>query len=249
MFVTNMFVYGGGMSPAASIPRSRRERPAKPALTYEGIVATAVGLMRSEGLSRVTMRRLAHELDTGAASLYVYVANTAELHAAILEELLGGVDLSPVGAKGDWRTRIVAVLTSYTSLLFEQPGLASSALVTRPSGKNYLALLEALLALLDEGGVPGAQAAWGVDVLLQVGTATAAEQSARNRTVDAEAEHEVLTAALRDATPATHPRIASLADELVSGTPEARLAWIFQMLVNGVLHTGRTGTSNSLEQR
>ena len=45
--------------------------------------------MQAEGLDRVTMRRLAQELDTGAASLYVYVRNTAELHAAMLEELLG----------------------------------------------------------------------------------------------------------------------------------------------------------------
>jgi len=38
------------------------------------------------------------ELDTGAASLYVYVRNTAELHAAMLDELLGQVDLGPVTA-------------------------------------------------------------------------------------------------------------------------------------------------------
>ena len=42
----------------------------------------------------MTMRRLADELDTGAASLYVYVRNTAELHAAVLDELLGSVELS-----------------------------------------------------------------------------------------------------------------------------------------------------------
>ncbi|WP_279583358.1 helix-turn-helix domain-containing protein [Fodinicola feengrottensis] len=71
-------------------------RPAKPALTRESIVGTAVMLMGAEGLNRVTMRRLAQELDTGAASLYVYVRNTAELHAAILDDLLGGLDLSPV---------------------------------------------------------------------------------------------------------------------------------------------------------
>src|SRR5215468_3361235 len=67
---------------------SRRERPAKPALTREGIVAAAVGVMQAEGLDKVTMRRLAQELDTGAASLYVYLRNTAELHAAMLAQLV-----------------------------------------------------------------------------------------------------------------------------------------------------------------
>src|SRR6202167_5272672 len=119
---------------------SRRERPAKPALTREGIVAAALRVMRAEGLDRVTMRRLATELDTGAASLYVYVRNTAELHAAMLEELLGQIDLSPVTAGGDWQGRLVQVLTSYTAILFEHPGLAQSALVTRPSGPAYFGL-------------------------------------------------------------------------------------------------------------
>ena len=79
------------MTARPDTPRSRRERPAKPALTREGIVAAAVAVLRAEGLRKVTMRRLAEELDTGPASLYVYVRNAAELHAAILDELLGTV--------------------------------------------------------------------------------------------------------------------------------------------------------------
>ncbi|MFC9650775.1 TetR/AcrR family transcriptional regulator [Streptomyces sp. NPDC056937] len=232
------------MTPRTPAPRSRRERPAKPALTYEGIVATAVRLMESEGLQRVTMRRLAQELDTGPASLYVYVANTAELHAAILEELLGAVDLSPAAGKGaagegDWRERLARLLGSYTHVLFAHPSLAHSALIARPSGPNYLALVEAVLALLHEGGVPDAQAAWGVDVLLQVATANAAEHSTRDRTAGAEAEHHALVAALRDASPGTHPRIAALGGDLTSGAPEQRLAWTFRMVINGTATTPR----------
>ena len=71
-------------------PRSRRERPAKAPLTRRGIVAAAVQVMRSEGMGRVTMRRLAKELDTGPASLYVYFRNTAVLHGAVLDDLLAG---------------------------------------------------------------------------------------------------------------------------------------------------------------
>ncbi|MCX4681013.1 TetR/AcrR family transcriptional regulator [Streptomyces sp. NBC_01433] len=221
------------------VPRSRRERPAKPALTYEGIVATAVHLMETEGLQRVTMRRLAQELDTGPASLYVYVANTAELHAAILEELLGAVDLSPVDGEGDWRGRLTLLLESYTHILFRNPSLAHSALVARPSGPHYLALVEAVLSLLHQGQVPDGQAAWGVDVLLQVATATAAEQSGRDQSADAAEEHDALVAALREASSDTHPRIATLGNDLVSGTPGQRLAWIFRAVINGTRVTPR----------
>ena len=218
---------------------SRRERPAKPALTREGIVAAAVGVMQAEGLDKVTMRRLAQELDTGAASLYVYVRNTAELHAAMLEQLLGQVDLSPVTAAGDWRDRLIEILTSYTIILFGQPGLAQSVLVTRPSGPGYLSLAEAILALLSAGGVPPARAAWAVDLLLHFATSTAAEQGTRHRAADADDEQGALAEALREAPADTFPQIAALGTELMSGAGPDRLGWGFRVLINGITQTSR----------
>jgi AcrR family transcriptional regulator len=220
-------------------PLSRRERPAKPALTRSGIVSTAVRIMRAEGLQRVTMRRLAKELDTGPASLYVYVANTAELHAAILDELLGEVDLGPATEGGDWREQIEAVLASYSRLLSQLPSLAHSALVARPSGPNYLNLLDALLALLSQGGVPDDQAAWGVDTLLQVATASAAEHAGQDDSSSPEKEWEAVAAAVENASAAEVPHVAALGSELLSGTPQMRRTWATQMLLNGILHTPR----------
>jgi AcrR family transcriptional regulator len=214
-------------------PRSRRERPAKPALTREGIVATAVGLMRAEGLERVTMRRLATELDTGPASLYVYVRNTAELHAAVLDELLGTVELRP--RKGNWQDRLVRILASYTDVLFKHPGLAQSALVARPSGPNYLNLVEAILAVLAEGGVPPGQAAWGLDLLLLTATASAAE----HQTEASQEDWDLVAAAVLGAKKATHPNIAALGTELLSGTGPERLAWAVRVLINGTRTTPR----------
>ncbi|WP_328538358.1 TetR/AcrR family transcriptional regulator [Streptomyces sp. NBC_00344] len=222
------------MTPGTNTPRSRRERPAKPALTLGGIVATAVDLMRAEGLERVTMRRLAQELDTGPASLYVYVRNTAELHAAVLDELLGAVDLSPAGAGGEWRDRLVRILTSYIEVLFEHPALARSALLARPSGEHYLDLVEAVLALLDEGGFPPGKAAWAVDMLLQFATTNAAEHSSRAQDIGAQDDWDALTTALRGASDARRPHIAALGAGLLSGTGRARLAWGFDVLISGM---------------
>lgn len=228
------------MAPETRPIISRRERPAKPALTREGIVAAAVRLMQAEGLDRVTMRRLAQELDTGAASLYVYLRNTAELHAAMLEQLLGEVDLSPVTAAGDWRDRLIEVLWTYTRILFEQPGLAQSVLVTRPSGPAYLRLAEGILVLLAAGGMPADRAAWAVDLLLHFATSTAAEQGTRERAIDAGDEEDALVAALREAPAGTFPHIAALGvDELMSGTGHDRLTWGFGVLINGILQTPR----------
>ena len=226
------------MTAAKPAPLSRRERPAKPALTREGIVATALEVMRAEGLDRVTMRRLATELDTGAASLYVYVRNTAELRAYMLDELLAGLDLSPVTAERDWRERLIAVLWSYTVVLAEHPGLAQSALVTRPSGPGYLHLLDGLLALLS-AEVPAGRAAWAVDLLLHFATSTATEQGTRSRAAGAREEEEQAIAAIASASADTYPHIAALGLELVSGAGPDRLTWGFHVLINGILQTPR----------
>ncbi|WP_019068400.1 TetR/AcrR family transcriptional regulator [Streptomyces hokutonensis] len=220
------------MTARPDTPRSRRERPAKPALSREGIVAAAVAVLRAEGLQKVTMRRLAQELDTGPASLYVYVRNTAELHAAVLDELLGTI--GPVPAEGSWRERLEQALTAYTAMLLQHPSLARSALTAWPSGPHYLNLIETLLALLDEGDVPPAQAAWGVDLLLQQATATAAEHSAEDTARD---DWDALTEALRSVSDRTHPHIAARSTELLAGAPEARLSWMFQALITGIERT------------
>jgi hypothetical protein len=109
------------------------------------------------------------------------------------------------------------VLSSYTSILFEQPGLAQSVLVTRPSGPAYLSLAEGILALLSASGVPPPRAAWAVDILLHFATSTAAEQGTRHRAAGAEQEEDALAAALREAPAGTFPQIAGLGAELMSG--------------------------------
>lgn len=226
------------MTSVSRNPISRRERPAKPALTRQGIVDTGMQVLRAEGLDRVTMRRLAQELDTGAASLYVYVRNAADLHAYLLDNLLDGLDLSPVTAAGNWRPRLVTVLWSYTVLLTEYPGLAQSALVTRPSGPGYLRLLEGLLALLDKN-VPADRAGWAVDLLLHFATSTAAEQGTRNRAADAGDEEKNLAVAIAAASVDTYPHIATFGADILSGEGPERMRWGLEVLINGVLQTPR----------
>src|SRR4051812_6002847 len=102
--------------------RSRRDRPAKPALSRDWIVAETIKIVRAEGLEKATMRGVAQSLDTGPASLYAYVANTAELHAAVLDELIKSVD----EGTGDRHARLSTLLGRYADILFAYPGLARS---------------------------------------------------------------------------------------------------------------------------
>jgi AcrR family transcriptional regulator len=223
-----------------STPRSRRERPAKPALTRQGIIDAALAILRDEGLSKITMHRIAEALDTGPASLYVYVRNTADLHVQILDALLATVtgSLTP---DGTWRDQLKQLLTHYTLVLFEYPEIARMTLTTRLSGPNYLAVVEHILALLKEGGVPDREAAWAVDLLLLYATAVAAEHSTRKSSPQAIDEDSALAAAITAADTNTYPHITRLNGELLSGGP-ARFQWGLDVCLTGVLGTLRPST-------
>ena len=226
-------------------PVSRRERPAKPALTRQGIIDAALVILRDEGLSRVTMRRIAAALDTGPASLYVYVRDTEDLHAQILDTLLAPVTAA-VPAAGSWRDRLKALLASYRNILFQHPEIARMALSTQPSGPNYLALGDAILGLLGEGGVSDRPAAWGLDLLLLYPTAVAVEHSSQKSPTQKADDLTALAAQIAIVDAARYPHVARLGDELLSGDGLDRADWAFGVLLDGILAaSSRTATEQS----
>jgi len=215
---------------------SRRQRPAKAALSREAIVEAAVSLLRTEGLQRLTMRRLAAVLDTGPASLYVYVRNTEALHAAVLDELLGDVDLEGTGT---WRDRLHALLRSYTSVLFAYPSVARTSVFTRPSGPHYLRLLETVLGLLTEGGLAPNERKWGLDLLLLHATTIAAEHGTRGERPGVADEDSDLAAALSAAPADTHPHLhrAVHGEDSALAGPE-RFDWAIDVMLDGLAAAG-----------
>lgn len=219
-------------------PLSRRERPAKPALTRAGIIAAGLAILESEGIDKVTMRRIAAALDTGAASLYVYISNTADLHAQLLDELLA--DVRPP-EEGDWRTRLMDLLEGFSGVLFAHPEIARMSMSTQTSGPNYLRLVDAILGLLREGGVSDEQAAWGVDCLLAYPTFIAAEQGSRTKAQRAtKPDLADLATNISSADPDVLPNVAAVGLEIVSGSPEERRRWGIAALITGIEQTPRS---------
>ena len=221
-------------------PRSRRERPAKPALTRQGIIDVGLAILRDEDLHKVTMRRIADALDTGPSSLYVYVRNITDLHAHILDALLAAVTES-LPVEGTWRDRVKQLLTRYLLVLYEYPEIARMTLTTHLSGPNYLALLEHLLALLHEGGMADHEATWASDLLLLYATAVAAEHSTRQSSSQAADEDQILFATITTADANRYPHVARLGDALFSGSGMERFEWGIDLFLTGALNPPRAG--------
>jgi AcrR family transcriptional regulator len=223
------------------IPQSRRERPAKSALTRDGIIEVALRILDTEGLGKVTMRRIASELDTGPASLYVYVRNTEDLYSQLLDALLGRIP--PVSTRGGWRARLHALLAGYAGVLFEHFEIARATVATHPIGEHYFALVEQILELLHEGGASDAASAWGVDLLLSAMTANAIEHGTLAEgavdSVDEMGDLSLIATWITTASPERYPRIVALGKDMLSGIPPERFRWSLDALINGILATPR----------
>jgi AcrR family transcriptional regulator len=208
----------------------RRGGRVKKPLSHDAIVGKALELLGEHGLEGMSLRSVAKALDTGAASLYVYVDDLYQLHALVLDRALGKVATKAAAGK-PWRLRLNAVLASYYQVLTQHRGLAQLAMSTIAAGPNALRFIEILLEILDEAGVDEATAAWAVDLLMLYVTAIAFEHTQRSKDVDPLAH---VAGAIGAVSESEFPRIHRVREALLSGG-KARFSWTLQVMLEGIL--------------
>jgi AcrR family transcriptional regulator len=216
---------------------SPRSQPAKPPLSREAVLEAGLRVLRSHGIDGVTMRAVAAELDTGPASLYVYVENRQDLLNQMFDLVAGEVE---PGAEPDperWREQVEALLTRVLEVMNRYPGIARVPLANVPTGPRAAAIADHLIALLQAGGIDQRSIAWFIDIAFLFVNATAYETSIyveEGREVD-----EVVTD-IRDSLTSLesgrHPHLVSLANLLTTGSGEDRFNFGLRLLIEGLLH-------------
>lgn len=158
-----------------SEPRTPRRRT----LSREIIVETALGIVDTEGLDALSMRRISQELNTGPASLYAHVGSKDELVELLLDRVCQDLEL-PVPDPEHWQRQVKDFLTRSRDNLVAHNDLAKAALVANiPMSPHQLDTAEALIALLRAGGLPDQVIAYGTDLLAMYVSASAYEASLR----------------------------------------------------------------------
>ena len=132
----------------------RAGKAARPVLSREAIVKAALRVVDAEGYDALSMRRVAQEFGTGAASLYAYVANRDELEDLLVDRVIGECPVPVPGDPDTWQERLKKwILDSYRILTAHRD--VARALVGRiPFGPNSLANFDGTLGLLHEAGLP-----------------------------------------------------------------------------------------------
>ena len=221
-------------------PISRRDRPAKEALSRTLIVETGLRILDEHGMDALTMRRVGQELDTGAASLYVYVKNRDDLLDAMLDRALGDVEFPPLD-DGTWQERLTTIVDRTIEAMGRHDQLALVALGAIPTSPNALKILDNLIAALMDTGLDKETISFAVDLLYLYATASAAENSAyRRRLITRETEQayvEGIDEMYETLSATDYPHILGLGRVILSGTGDARGEWMLRTLLAGILKT------------
>ena len=131
-------------------------RPRNPLLSRDRIVAAALDLVDTEGLAALSTRRLAAVLGVSGPSLYNHFSTKDALLDAVVDEVLGEVDLSMWAQvdKETWAGALARWARSYRAALVAHPNLVP-VLAQGPGRRtNALRLADAVFGGLVDAGWP-----------------------------------------------------------------------------------------------
>jgi AcrR family transcriptional regulator len=195
------------MATEGSVPiwmRPERAAVGRPAQRSRAeITAVALDIADREGLEAVSMRRVAAELGTGAASLYRYVETREELLDLMTDAT--GAECEPSAPSGDWLADLLA-LGEQARAVYRRHHWLAALVMSRPViGPSGIALMEDVLTVLrgHPAGVAAKLEAFGM--LNGITAAFALQEQA-----DPELQQRNAAYLAHAITSGQHPRLAEL---------------------------------------
>jgi AcrR family transcriptional regulator len=143
------------LPPGLDLLWGRREvgrRGPKPGLNVDAIVAAAIDIANAEGLSAVSMARVAKAVGFTTMSLYRYVNNKDELLQLMWNaSALGAESLDLEG--DDWRSRMRSWAMAQRAAIEDNIWIVQMPMSTPPLAPNSLIWVERGLEALDDTGL------------------------------------------------------------------------------------------------
>jgi AcrR family transcriptional regulator len=205
-------------------------------LTAQAIVTAAIEVLDEAGVAGLTMRRVAQQLGTGAASLYAHVSGRDELLELVFDELVGQVALPEPDPK-IWRRQIHEMLRDFRDVLVSHRDAALAGLGRIPTSPKVLTAAETLVGLMRAGGLTDRVMALGLDQLILFVSADAFESGLMEHSGMTEEEIERYYAdvhAFYERLPASRfPVLASIGPEMTGPTGDERFEFGVAALIAG----------------
>ena len=221
------------MTGAPEPPWRRKPEPAdrggeRRPLTRDAIVDAALVLLDREGIAGLSMRRLAKELDVGAASLYWHVGDKEELLGLLLDRIVGEGKV-PDPDPENWREQVKQAARENRRLLQSHRDAAQISLGRIPIGPHSMPVLERNLALLAAAGLPPRVVALAADMFALFVGGFAFEESMGH-----EGDPKAFGEYLASLPPEQFPTLTTLAGDLTEGGADERFEFAIELLVRGL---------------
>ena len=134
---------------------SRKQARAVPAgrvpLSRDRVLEAALALADAEGVAGLTMRRLAAELGVEAMTIYYHVPNKDSILDALVERVIGEIDLPERGI--EWRPALRSLaLSAYDVLGRHRWATARMLSPGRSPGPMRMRYMDTILAILTDAG-------------------------------------------------------------------------------------------------
>jgi AcrR family transcriptional regulator len=222
--------------PWRTTPKGRN--PRKPELTQDAIVTAALEIIDAEGMDALSMRRVAQRFDTGAASLYAYVANKDELVELVVDRVNGEVRL-PVADPDRWREQTREAMFAIRDVYARHRDLGRALIGAVPMGPNSLECSERLLSILRAGGLSKQVCSFALDLLSMYTVTSGLEIGGGAATHGANDEERGayygrVGAYFASLPVERFPTMLSMGDALTTGDGDERFAFGIEVLLLGI---------------
>jgi AcrR family transcriptional regulator len=195
------------------------------------VLRAAREIAERDGVERLSLRSLAARLGVAPNAIYTYVPDKIALLDALLDDLLGDVEI-PGPEASDWRAGLVDLMDASRRLLLAHPGLVPLFLARPARGPNGRRLGEATLDLLERGGIEGERAVEALRALLVYSLGFAAMEAPRRAEPDPDARRADSEAAF--AADEELPRISAVATELARHADDRSFETGLRWLLAGI---------------
>jgi AcrR family transcriptional regulator len=130
-------------------------RGPKPRTSLADVVAAGVAIADTEGLTALSMRKVANRLGVGAMSLYTYVPGRSELVELMIDRVYGEHTIPD--ADLPWRPRVEQWARETWRIYNAHPWLLDYNMARLPLGPHVLDISEVLYTALRDAGFAGAE--------------------------------------------------------------------------------------------
>lgn len=220
--------------PKPSSPPARTGRP--PKISRDDIVAAATAIIDTDGVEKLTMRRLATELGCTAMALYHHVRDKEDLLRLLLNDYADRVQWPPL--PGDPRERIIVAATAMHEVLAARPWIVEVITADDLLGISALWFAESIVAGAMDCGLTADRAVHAYRIIWHY---TAGEIIIRSRSAARAAEDRPTyrEQIFADLDPQALPRLAELGPRFLVAAADDTYAQGLAALVDGLLSDKR----------